>query len=144
MEKIGNAFPRSSPQFIYGTCVYWLSIIAAIICTGGPVIAIAFPHRNHMNPYYLFYSIWEGKAAKTVWQDVGGGFAGGHFWLNSLTTGDGFIQLGLELGCCCACVGLIGASVAYLRYKPRAYGWALVSVGIALVIVLSALGIYHV
>ncbi len=144
MEKTKISFTRSSPQLIYGMCVYWLSIIAAMICAAGPVIAVAFPDRNLMNPYYLFYSIWQGKTAEAVWQEVGGGFSGGHFWLNSLTTGDGFIQFGLELGCACACVGLIGAGIAYLRGKCRAYGWALVSFGVALVIVLSALGVYHV
>lgn len=144
MGKTKSSFTQSSPQLIYGVCTYWLSIVAAMICVVGPVIAVAFPDHNHMNPYYLFYSIWQGKTAGAVWQEVGGGFTGGHFWLNSLTTGDGFIQFGLELGCFCACVGLIGAAIAYLRGKPRAYGWALVSVGVALVIVLSALGVYHV
>lgn len=131
-----------SPQLIYGVCTYWLSIVAAIICTIGPVIVMAFPYRG-MNPYYLFNSIWRGDTAEAVWQGAGG-FPGGHFWLSSLTTGDGFIQFGLELGSFCACVGLIGASIRYFQGKPRAYGWALLSFVVALLIIFSALGMYHI
>ena len=74
----------------------------------------------------------------------GGGFPGGHFWLHNLNTWDGFTQLGIVIGCSCAFLALLGVSIAYLREKPRSYGWALVSLCIALLVLLSALGIYHV
>jgi len=144
MKETKNYFIQSRPQLIYGRCIYWLSIVAAMICAIGPVIAVEFPSRNIMDPHYLFYSIWEGKTAEAVWQEVGGGFPGGHFWLHNLTGGDGFIQFGLVLGCSCACIALIGTAIAFLREKPRATGWALVSLWVASLIALAALGIYHV
>ena len=144
MEETGNSLRQPLPQRVYGSFIYWLSITAAMICTIAPVVAIALPHKNIMDPHYLFYAIWQGKTSEAVWQEVGGGFPGGHFWLNSLTSGDGFMQLGLVLGCSCACVALLGVAIAYLRAKPRAYGWALVSLFVASLVILAALGIYHV
>ena len=132
------------PQVIYGKIVYWLCIIAAFICTIGTVLAIAFPDKNFMNPHYLFFNIWQGNTPEAVWQQVGGGFPGGHFWLQNLNTWDGFTQLGIVIGCSCACLALLGAAIAFLREKPRSYGWALVSLYVALLVLLSALGIYHV
>jgi len=131
------------PQIVYGKIIYWLCIIAALICTIGPVLAIAFPDKNLMNPHYLFFNIWQGNTPEAVWQQVGGGFPGGHFWLQNLNTWDGFTQLGIVIGCSCACLALLGASIAFLREKPQSYGWALVSLLVASLVLLSALGIYH-
>lgn len=133
----------SLPQIVYGEFIYWLSIIAAIICTIGPVIIMVFPDNNVMNPHYLFSTIWVSKSVEAVWQEEGG-FPGGHFWVHNLTTGDGFTQFGLMVGCASAFLALVGTAIAYLREKPRAYGWALISLWIALLVILSALGIYQV
>lgn len=133
----------SLPQIVYGELIYWFSIIAAIICTIGPVIVISFPGNNGMNPHYLFSAIWESKNPEAVWQEAGGGFPGGHFWLHNLTAGDGFTQFGLVIGCACASVALVGTAIAYLREKHRGYGWALISLWVALLVILSALGIYQ-
>jgi len=132
------------PQIVYGKIIYWLCILAALICTMGSVLAIAFPGKNLMNPHYLFFTIWEGNSPEAVWQQVGGGFPGGHFWLHNLNTWDGFTQFGLVIGCACASLALLGVAIAFLREKPRAYGWTLVSLCVASLIILSALGIYHV
>ena len=94
-----------------------------------------------MDPHYLFPTIWEGNDPEAVWQEVGEGFPGGHFWMNNLTTGDGFTQLGLEIGCFCSALGLMGADIVCLWEKPKAYGWALILLAIALLIILSALGV---
>ena len=133
--------PRA--QNVYGRLVYWLSIAAAVICTIGSVVTVAFPNNNLMDPHSLFSTIWEGNDPEAVWQEVGEGFPGGHFWINNLTTGDGFTQLGLEIGCFCSALGLIGAAIAYLWGKHRAYGWALISLAIASIIILSALGVLY-
>ena len=134
----------SLPQVVYGQVVYWLCIVAALICTIGSVLAIAFPGRNYMDPHYLFFNIWQGNNPEAVWQQVGGGFPGGHFWLRNLATFDGLTQLGIVIGCSCAGVALISTAIAFLREKPRSYGWALVSLLVAALIFLSAIGIYHV
>jgi len=131
------------PQIIYGEIIYFCSIIAAIICTIGPVIIILFPDNNVVDPHYLFSTIWGGKGAGAVWRISGGEFPGGHFWLHNLTTGDGFTQFGLVVGCACASLALIGASIAYFQEKPKAYGWVFLSLWVALLIILSVLGIYQ-
>lgn len=142
MEEKTNV-TQPLPQRVYGVVVYWLSIIAAMICTLAPVVAIAFPSRNVMSPHFLFSTIWQGEKPEAVWQEVAGGFPGGHFWLSNLSFGDGLVQLGLVLGCCCAGVGLLATTVAYLIHRPRSYGWALASLFIAALVTLAALGIYQ-
>ena len=143
MEEIKVTFKQPRPQLVYGRCIYWFSIAAAMICAIGPVIAIVFQDSNLMNPHYLFSAIWAGKTANVVWEEVGGGFPGGHFWLHNLTVGDGFTQFGLVIGCGCAFLALAVTAIAFLKEKPRSYGWALVSFFVALMVLLSMLGIYH-
>ena len=92
--------PRA--QLLYGTVIYWFCVAATLICTVGPVVSIAFPNRNIMDPNFLFLSIWKGNPPDTVWQEVGKGFPGGHFWLVHPGNGDSLIQLGLVIGCSCA------------------------------------------
>jgi hypothetical protein len=131
------------PQVVYGQVVYWLSITAALICTLAPIVVVAFPAKNVLDPHFLFSTIWAGKKPEVIWQQVAGGFPGGHFWLHNLPSGDAFIQLGIVLGCCCAGVGLFAASIAFWREKPRPYGWVLACLTIAVFIALAATGIYQ-
>ena len=87
--------PRA--QTTYGAIVYWITILSALICMVGPVISVASPENNILNPYKLFNAIFEGKDAQTVWQEVGGEFPGGHFYFKYFTYGDGFTQFVLAL-----------------------------------------------
>jgi hypothetical protein len=129
--------PRA--QTIYGEIVYWITIIACIICMIGPVISVAAPEKNILNPYKLFNAIFQGKDAQTVWQEVGGGFPGGHFYLKYFTYGDGFTQFGLALGCSVALWALIAAAFAYATDKIYIYvGLAL---WVAFMVALSMIGI---
>lgn len=134
----------SLSQIVYGKIVYWLCIISTLVCVIGSVLSIAFPDNNFMNPHYLFFSIWEGNNPQAVWQQIGGGFPGGHFWVNNLDKWDGVTQLGIVIGCSCASLALLGAFVIFLVKKPRAYGWAAASLFVALMVILSTIGIYHV
>lgn len=137
-----NLLKQPLPNELYGAWIYWVSIVAAVICIVAPVIALAFPSQNVLDPQFLFSTIWEGAKPLEVWETAGTGFPGGHFWINNLTKGDGLIQLGIVLGGICAGFGLIGAAIGYLKEKPRSIGWAIVSVVICLFIALSALGVY--
>jgi hypothetical protein len=129
--------PRA--QIVYGEIVYWVTIVSAIICMVGPVIAMASIDDNVLNPHYLFASIFEGKSSETIWNEVGGGFPGGHFYLDHLTAGDGFTQLGLALGCSVALWALIVAAFLYLKEKN--YLYVLLSIWVGLLVALSAVGI---
>ncbi|MFC1856781.1 hypothetical protein ACFL9U_02000 [Thermodesulfobacteriota bacterium] len=129
--------PRS--QIWYGEIVYWVTILACIVCMIGPVISVASPENNVLNPYKLFNAIFEGKNAQTVWQEAGGGFPGGHFYIKNLTMGDGFTQLGLALGCSVAFWGLLIVAFAYASEKIYLYvGLAL---WVALLVFLSMTGV---
>ena len=66
--------PRA--QRIYGEIIYWMTIIACIVCMIGPAISVANPEQNVLNPYNLFNSIFEGKTPEQVWTEVGGGRSG--------------------------------------------------------------------
>ena len=129
--------PRA--QTVYGAIVYWITILSCIICMIGPVISVAKPDNNVLNPYKLFNAIFEGKDAQTVWKEVGGEFPGGHFYLKNFTYGDGFTQFGLALGCSVALWALIAAAFAYASDKIYLY------VGLALwvsaLVALSMIGI---
>lgn len=129
--------PRA--QTVYGAIVYWVTIASCIICMIGPVISLANPDNNVLNPYFLFAGIFEGKDAETVWQEVGGEFPGGHFYFEKFTFGDGFTQFGLALGCSVALWALLAAAVAYLA--DRIYLYVILAVWVALLVGLSASGI---
>ena len=129
--------PRS--QIWYGEIVYLVTILACIICMIGPVLSVASPENNVLNPYKLFNAIFEGKNAKTVWQEAGGGFPGGHFYFKNLTSGDGFTQMGLALGCSVAFWGLFAAAFAYA--SDKIYLYVVLSVWVALLVLLSMTGI---
>jgi len=129
--------PRA--QLVYGAIVYWITVAAAIICMIGPVISLASVDNNVLNPHYLFAGIFEGKDAATVWQEVGGGFPGGHFYFKNFTMGDGFTQFGLALGCSVAIWALLAAAIAYLLEKI--YLYVILSLWVALLVAVSAIGI---
>lgn len=108
-------------QIVYGEIVYWVTILTAIICMIGPLISMIDIDNNVLNPHYLFAAIFEGKDAATIWNEVGGGFPGGHFYFSKFTHGDGFTQFGLALGCSVALWGLLAAAVAYIKEKFYLY-----------------------
>jgi hypothetical protein len=129
--------PRA--QTVYGAIVYWVTIISCLICMVGPVISVASPDNNVLNPYKLFNAIFQGKDAQTVWQEVGGKFPGGHFYLKNLTYGDGFTQLGLALGCSVALWALLAAAIAYTA--DRIYFYVILSLWVAALVTVSMIGI---
>ena len=61
--------PRA--QIIYGEIVYWVTILAAIICMIGPLVAMYNVENNVLNPHFLFAKIFEGKSSGTVWAEAG-------------------------------------------------------------------------
>lgn len=129
--------PKSA--LIYGSIVYWVTIASCIICMIGPVIAVAFPEKNVMNPYKLFNAIFAGKSPEAIWNEVGGGFPGGHFYLKYLTYGDGFTQLGLAFGCSVALWALLVSAVEFT--KDRVYLYVGLSIWVCMLVALSMLGI---
>ena len=128
-------------QIIYGEVMYWLCLIAAAICTIGPVISIWLVDNNVLNPHYVFAALWEGQSAEAIWNTAGDGFPGGHFFLENITKGDGLTQFGVALGSIAALPALFFAGIAYLQEKPRNYLYATLSLWVILLIAFAALGI---
>ncbi len=131
--------PRA--QIIYGEVIYWLCIIAAAICTIGPIMSLWFVDNNVLNPHYVFAALWEGKSAETIWNTTGQGFPGGHFFLENITKGDGLTQFGVALGSIAALPALFMAGIAYLKEKPRNRLYAVLSLWVMTLITFSSLGI---
>jgi len=129
--------PRA--QTTYGAIVYWITILSCLICMVGPVISVALPENNVLNPYKLFSAIFQGKDAQTVWREVGNEFPGGHFYLRNFTYGDGFTQFGLALGCSVALWALLAAAVAYIGDKI--YLYTILAIWVAFLVALSMIGI---
>ena len=129
--------PRA--QTTYGAIVYWVTILACIICMIGPVISVASPENNVLNPYKLFDAIFQGKDAESIWEEVGVEFPGGHFYLKYFTYGDGFTQFGLALGCSVALWALIASAVAYAA--DRIYLYVILALWVAAMVAVSMIGI---
>jgi hypothetical protein len=72
-QKLG----LSASQRLYGEIVYWVTIVAALLCLVGPLVAMANVERNVLNPHYLFAAIFDGKSPEEVWKAGGGEFPGG-------------------------------------------------------------------
>ena len=126
-------------QIVYGEIVYWITVVACIICTIGPLIAMINVENNILNPHYLFANIFEGKSAQAIWQEVGGGFPGGHFYLKNFTTGDGFTQFGLALGCSVALWALLASAIVYISQKIYLYFF--LSLWVSLLVFVSMVGL---
>lgn len=126
-------------QIVYGEVVYWITIAAAIISIIGPVIAVINIDNNVLNPHFLFAAIFDGKTPEVIWEEVGGGFPGGHFYKNNFLYGDGFTQFGLALGCSAAFWALIGAAAAYR--KDKTYLYVILSLWVAAMVAFAAFGI---
>jgi len=132
-------------QRVFGESVYWLCVVAAIVCMVGPVIALVAVDSNVMNPHFLFASIFGGNTADVVWREVGGEFPGGHFWIENMATGDGFTQLGLVVGCACALPALVATAAAYLfKSKEKSSIWVFFCLIIAALVTISMLGVFSI
>ena len=95
-----------------------------------------------MNPYKLFDAIFQGKDTATIWQEVGGGFPGGHFYFKHLNFGDAITQTGIALGCSVALWGLLLSAVVYVKEKNYVYVglalWVSLLVGLSMIGIVSS------
>jgi hypothetical protein len=54
-------------QVAYGEIVYWITIVASLVCMIGPLVAVADPEGNLLNPHYVFARIFAGEEPAGVW-----------------------------------------------------------------------------
>lgn len=138
-EDHQDNFCIPSSQLIYGSVVYWVTIIAAMISAAGPTLAMLRPDKTIMNPHLLFAAIWKGEKVDTIWELAAGGFPGGHFYLEHFFAGDGFTQFGIVLGSSAALWGLLAASYFFIHEKS--YGYFFASLFISAIIIFAMLGV---
>lgn len=62
------AIPRS--QSVFGFLVYWVTIVAAIVCILGPMVAFLDLDANIVNPHYEMSNIFEGMKPNFDAQDL--------------------------------------------------------------------------
>lgn len=136
-----NMAELSSADKAYGAVVYWITIAAAVIAIAGPLVAMARPGKNVLNPGLAFEGIWEGMSADEVWLYAGEGFPGGHFYFDRLAAGDGLTYFGIVFGSTAALWGLLAAAAGFI--KERAYGYAAVCVAVSAVIVFAMAGVVN-
>lgn len=100
---------------VIGDIIYWICIVAAFIAMVGPVLSIATPENNVSDPYKIFSLVWEGKNSDEVWAAVTptGKYPGPHFWIDSLSKGDGITQLGVWLACMCSLPAVFIGGIIY-------------------------------
>ena len=60
--------PRS--QSVFGFLVYWVTILAAIICILGPMVAFIDLDANVINPHYEMSNIFDGMKPNFDLQDL--------------------------------------------------------------------------
>jgi len=52
---------------VYGEVVYWVTILAAILCMVGPLVAVANPGNNRLDPHLVFANIFAEEEPGGVW-----------------------------------------------------------------------------
>jgi len=129
----------SSAQVMFGDIVKWITIISCIIALAAPVFILAKPESNLMNPNHIFSLIFSGESTDAVWEKAASGFPGGHFYLQSFFTGDGFAQFGIALGCSVALWALIPTIIEYVKSKE--YIYVFICIFISFLIILAMTGL---
>lgn len=127
-------------QIVFGDIVYWITVIAAIICMIGPVMSFVSIDGNVINPQFLFANMWSGMGIDGILETSGEVQAKGHYWIHSLSSGDGFTQLGVVIGCAVAIPAMFVAAIIYIL-KERSFGWAFGALWIVGAVAISVLGI---
>jgi hypothetical protein len=60
--------PRS--QSVFGALVYWITVLAAVMCILGPLVAFIALDDNIINPHYEMSNIFEGMKPSFELQDL--------------------------------------------------------------------------
>ncbi len=129
--------PIPAEQRVYGRVIYGLAYLSCLLCLLGPALAVSFPERNVLPPTHMFETVLSGGSVADVWAKSGG-FPGAHFYRTAGFSGDALTQFGLAfIGGTASAWGLLAASFYFVR--RRAWGYALLALGIVGLVWLSAL-----
>lgn len=121
---------------VYANVTHWVTIASAIAALFIPILILANPGNNVLNPNLIFGAIFEGASPEDIWA-IGGGFPGGHFYLENLTA-DGIAMMFMNLGCGVGFFALVPAVILHIRERD----WFCAVLGglLAILICLSMFG----
>jgi hypothetical protein len=123
---------------VYGAIVYWVTITSSFIVIIGSVLACV-TRMNFVSPSYWICSLWQGKQTGEIWGEFAAVSPVGHWYLNSLGTGDGLTAFGISLGVFSITLGMVAAAIILLKEKRTFLG--LLALVAATITVISMLGL---
>ena len=134
-----NLLPES--QKLFGRIVYLMGIFVGLGALLVPVLILANPSANVLNPNTVFGAIFAGETPAAIWGYTEAGvFPGPHFYLSNLGAMDSWAMMVIVVGCVYGLFGLIPAA-GYQLTKEKDRMSALFGIAVAVLIVLSAVGV---
>ena len=141
-KQVLDAIPKS--QKIFGSTVYWITIVSALGAFFVPVFILADPANNILNPNRIFGAIFSGASPAEVWSySVTGSFPGAHFYLHHITKADSWAMIFTAIGCGFGLFGLVPA-IMYQIKKEKDWFCAILGSIISLLIFLSVIGVFSI
>lgn len=112
---------KSAPksQQMFGSIVYWVSILSTVGALIVPIFILARPENNMLNPNLVFEAIFRGASPDEIWgYTEAGTFPGAHFYIEHITKADSWAMLFISIGCAFALFGLVPAAI-YQAVKEK-------------------------
>jgi len=136
---IGAELPKS--YMVYADTIYWIAIMTAVAALFIPVIVLAGPDKNVLNPRLVFGAIFNGAPPSEIWAlSPDGGFPGAHFYLRFPAKADSWAMFTVNVGCAVGFFGLVPA-VFYQAVKEKDWFCAIFGAVLATLILLSLTGV---
>jgi hypothetical protein len=129
---------------LYASIVHWITIAAAVLALFAPLIIVAWPERNVLEPGAALTAIFNGAAPEQIWAlSASGVFPGAHYYFDYPLCGDSLAQMIIVLGCSVGVWALIPAAI--LQFT-REKDWFYATVGsiLAALMLLAMLGLLRV
>ena len=128
----------------YGSVMYVIGFTSCMIALIAPVLILAFPQANILNPNLVFGAIFSGLNPSEIWATAGIEFKQGSFWpllKNNLFTPDGFAMFGIALGCSSALWAFCPTAWSYIKGKK--WFFLILAVFIQFLIALAMTGLVN-
>ena len=126
---------------VYASVVHWITIASSLGALFIPIIILANPQNNILNPNLIFSAIFNGASPADIWAiSSTGEFPGAHYYLRFPEYADSWALFIINLGCG---VGLFGLLPAAFIQATKEKDWFCVAFGtiLAVLIFLSMTGI---
>jgi hypothetical protein len=141
LEEGALAGGLSPSHAVYAQTVHLITIISAIVSLFVPILIMAFPEADLLNPNRIFAAIFSGAKPGEIWAlSKAGGFPGAHFFLRFPRAPDAWAMFGINLGCSVGLWGLIPAVVIQIKHEKN-YFEAFMGIILGLLLLLSMLGV---